>query len=217
MYNTLSMRIGNKRKVNSIGIYEIIQKDIDSIPDIDIFVDSEVNVKITDSCRDVLKLSRDNNKKCQHGECAILISISNQDIKESYIGEADRIIFTGTSFIPIVTNRGMQDLILIHNHPNNSMFSWEDLHLLDSFENLLAIIAVGNTSMTRVLMKDEGFIAGDVYNYIINRANELKNEYIKNNNGCLSDKMFRDIASLDIQNEPAKFGLDLYEYRRKKI
>lgn len=212
-----NMRIAKRKDKN--GCFTFTQRSIDNIPEIDIFADSRINKIITDGCKEVLRRSMDINNPYRYGEQGLLISTVDVDSKgnklphihECFDGEYHNLI-AGSKYGNIVAQRPIKDLIFIHNHPNNSSFSAEDLKSLTNVKSIIAIIAVGNRHNVFILINNTK--SSIVPNYI----DKHMMEYQKKNGIVISRKKRKaiaDSAARYILDNYAKFKLDYYKLRRK--
>lgn len=216
------MRVGeriDKKPMDKNGCYPFTQKSIDNIPNINIFTDTNINNEIIKGCKEVLHRSMDKRNPYRYGEQGLLISIMDMDcngnrlphIHEVFNGEYHK-IRTDERYRNIVTNRPIKDLIFIHNHPNNSSFSAEDLKSLTSRKSMLAVVAIGNRHNIFVVINySQRFM---VNNFIMNYMREYQKK-----NGIVINKVRRknieDEAARQILNSYDKFQLDYYKFRRK--
>lgn len=201
---------------------KITTQSIDSVPDIQFFIESEINKNITQGCKEVLRASL-NSKTHQHGEYALLISTLENDIYGNTLEKIHKIwegnhtkVHLDKEFSNIIVNRTTKDLILIHNHPNNGTFSYGDLKALSRNKNLLAIIAIGNTR-NMYLALDE-----DINNKIINYVERQYQLYIaKNNISKIEEKQARaikdKIVSKYVLTNPNSFSMIYEKYRRRSL
>lgn len=201
----IAKRIGDKYK---FGI-----ESIDNVPYIDIFVEPENNKIITDGCKEVLYKSM-TDKTFPYGEQGLLVStIENKPlIHVNFKGNYGR-IRVKDEYYNIVNNRKNTDLIFIHNHPNNSSFSANDLINLSETKSISAIIAIGNKH--NIFIAIDVNIGDKITNYIIN----YKKHYKKINNIQDSDrtldKIIADKSVGYILENPHKFGMEYIKMRRK--
>lgn len=211
MQNSLEIRIGRKNIAKRHGCEIIEIKDITSVPNAHIFLEESINNKIQEETKRILRLAM-SDRKYQYGEVAVLFSTLDNAVHEEYIGEFNRIVFENSNFKDIIAKRKTRDLILIHNHPNNSTFSGEDIVTLCSNITLLALIAIGNTKSMHVLLKIYSS-KNNAVQYINNRAEQLRQQ--ANDKTVENIKKYKDMAALDILKNPDKFGLSYERYNRR--
>lgn len=223
----MEMRIGRSKIAERKGNKAVTQKSIDSVPVPNTFIDSEVNEKIAYYAKEVLRKAM-SNKDFAYNEVGILFSILNDEIEETYLGELGKIRIDGTNFVDIVSSRVLRDLIFIHNHPNNSCFSGNDIIGLCSCPSLVAVVAIGNTSNMYILLKTRNG-ASKTGDYIVNKAEEMLNRDIKagvvNTKSEINRrrKKYRDQLAREILNNHSeqeldrKYGLAIEKYNRRCI
>lgn len=210
--NNFSMRIANRAPKSKNGCYPFSEESIKNIPDIDIFIEDEINNKIKLACQDVLRRSMHTSNKYRYGEMGILISTLDNSIYERFNGEYNTIHTDNTRYNDIVYSRNKSDLIFIHNHPNNSSFSASDLINLSSYTSILGVVAVGNRHNLFLVIKDNEKLASKIGKHIIIEGARLA----KQNNFNESIKYYRDIVAQDILNNRSKqFGIEYIVLRRK--
>ena len=132
---------------------------------------------------------------------------------EKYEGEFHKVEFKDTNLHSVTVNRKTKDLILVHNHPNNSTFSGADIITLCSNMTISAIVAVGNTQSMHILLKSMPS-KNNAAQYVIKRGEQLRQQA---NDIVDNIKKYRDIAALDVLRNPANFGLSYERYNRRHV
>lgn len=207
-----NMKIANRAPKSKNGCYPFSEESIKNIPDIDIFIEDEINSKIKLACQDVLRRSMQASNKYRYGEMGILISTLDDKVCERFSGEYHSICTANTKYNDIIYNRNNIDLIFVHNHPNNEPFSASDLINLRSYRSLLGVVAVGNRHNVFLVIKDNNKLASKISKHITIEGARLA----KQDNFSKPNKYYRDIIAQDILNNKAKqFGLDYIVLRRK--
>jgi len=129
VYRDYKMRIANRGKLSRNGTCAFSEENINNIPYIDIFIETDINYKLTDGCKNVLRRSLSSKNKYRYGEQGLLISTLDNSIFYEMQGTYEEII-TDSTYNNIIHSRQSKDLIFIHNHPNNSIFSASDMRHL---------------------------------------------------------------------------------------
>lgn len=209
------MHIANRAKLSKNGTYAFSEYNINNIPYIDIFIEPEINHKLTNGCKNVLSRSLSSRNQYRFGEQGLLISTLDNSIFYEMQGTYES-VFVDTKYNSYIQNRQTVDLIFIHNHPNNSNFSAADIRHLYTDNSLLGIIAVGNRHSIHIILSNGN--CSNIENYISN----YKINYAKKNNldlGKLSKKEIKrieDSAVPYILNNTNKFNIEYYKYNRRK-
>lgn len=206
----LDMRISKGPDNN--GCYHFSQISIDNIPDIEEFIEDYANKKIKEACENVLTRSMNSSNKYRYGEMGLLISLCNDDVYKEFKGEYHKIVLSNTSYRKITSSRDLTDLVFVHNHPNNSTFSANDIFVLARTKSLCAIVAVGNRHNLFMLIKntDETIpeLEKDITNQAILIAKRDKFRYDK--------KVYMDIAAAHfLENNVKKYGLNYIKLKRR--
>lgn len=219
MYNMRISRQIDKKPANDNKCYPFSEASINNVPDIDIFIEPEINKAITDGCKEVLRRSMDRNNTFRYGEQGLLISTLDADsrgrklphIHMNFQGEYHQIV-TDSKYSEIVAERPVKDLIFIHNHPNNSSFSAADLKSLARGNSLLAAVAIGNRHNLFIVINTTK--KSKVVDYINNYMSEFqkRNGVVINKN---KRKLIENRAARIILDKPEEFKLDYYKLRRK--
>ena len=203
----IAKRVGNRYK---FGV-----ESIKNIPYVDIFIEPENNKIVTDGCKEVLYKSM-TDKTFPYGEQGLLVSTMeySPSIHINFRGNYKR-IRTSELYHTVVDNRPNTDLIFIHNHPNNTPFSANDLLNLSGTPSILAIIAVGNTHNVHIA------IDTDIHDKISNHISNYKQKYkqlhhIPDKDESL-DSIIADKSVKYILDNPNKFGLEYIKMRRGSI
>ena len=171
-----NMRIANRAPKTKNGCYPFSEQSINNIPDIDIFIENEINEKIKLGCQDVLRRSMSSSNKYRYGVMGLLISTLDDSIYERFSGEYHRIHTDNTRYHNLIYNRNKSDLIFIHNHPNSGSFSASDLMNLSYYTNLIGVVAVGNRHNVFLVLKDDAKLASKIRRYIEIEGVRLANQ-----------------------------------------
>lgn len=214
--NKLNMRIANRAPKTKNGVYPFSEQNINNIPYLDIFIEDNINELITQGCKDVLYKSMSSKNKYRYGEFGLLVSTIDMDRKHNaiehiyeFIPGVYNKIYLNNRYRKILLERHrlIDDIVFIHNHPNNSTFSGSDLIQLAKYNALKSIIAVGNRHNIFVATK-----IGDVSN--------MKNfiyDFIKNNSSTNNEdeeKFLKDKAASIILKTPDKYNIAYNRFRR---
>lgn len=215
--NTFNMKIANNAPKTKNGVYPFSEKSINNIPYLPIFIEEEANKIITEACKYVLKTSMSSKNPYRYGEVGLLVSVINKDRKGNQI-EKIRKPFAG-SYHTISLNEGysniiksrhelVDDLVFVHNHPNNSSLSGGDLIRLSEDKSLISVIAVGNKHNIFVVNKNSSTLK------ISEFINKYINDNIQNYNNEDEKRILRNKAGNIILSNPEHFNIDYYRFER---
>lgn len=209
------MRIANSAPPNKYGAYPFSIDSVNSIRDIDIYVDNYSNDILTRACKDVLIHSMNMHNQYRYGEIGKLVSILDEDSNGNKLQHIDEIyngsygsVSIDTKYSAIVAKRGTADLVFVHNHPNNSSFSGQDLEHLYKDRFLHGIIAVGNRHNVFIVTKNGS--TKNMYKYIQSYAKA----HAKSPNEI---KKYKDIAAHYILEHPDKFNIEYHKMKRRSL
>ena len=122
----------------------VTQEAIDSVPDVTVFKDPELNQAVTESCKEILRDVKDDPVGTEK-----LISISIQD-KKPYTHKGEH----AAGYVdPIVLN---EPFVSVHNHASGETFSFGDIYQLTE-RNCKGIFVIGNNGKQYALIKSESF------------------------------------------------------------
>ena len=209
------MRIANSAPPNKYGAYPFSIDSVNSIRDIDIYADNYSNDILTKACKDVLLRSMNAHNPYRYGETGRLVSILDEDSHGNKLQHIDEIyngsygsVSIDTKYSAIVAKRGTADLVFVHNHPNNSSFSGQDLEHLYKDIFLHGIIAVGNRHNVFIVTKNGS--TKNMYKYIQSyaKAHAKSPDEIKK---------YKDIAAHYILEHPDKFNIEYHKFNQYKI
>ena len=214
---SFDMKIANRMSKNENECYPFSEASINNIPNISIFTDETINKKITEGCKAVLRASMSSKNPYRYGEVGLLISILDVDrqgnklptIRVGFKGDYKQ-IRTDNRFKQITNNRKVNDLVFIHNHPNDSKFSVADIKKFASTKTLIALIVVGNRHNIFTLIKADKEKSKYITEYI---EEYTKNKCI-NSNKC-DEKQCEKEAISDILMNTEEFGLMYRKFYRK--
>lgn len=121
---------------------------------------------LSELCRRCLYESRKYNDS---NEVAICYNINTNEIL-TYYGSSDEVDVDADEIEQM--SGGQQIVIIAHNHPNNSEFSNEDIESFIDMDELVCLIAIGNTKNVYLLYKT------DLYNKMkaSNTLNKAKHD-----------------------------------------
>ncbi|MBO5387759.1 MAG: hypothetical protein J6A59_06400 [Lachnospiraceae bacterium] len=192
-------------------IYPISDTDIGRIPRARITNDNSINTYIQDICKEVLNLAKNKNKSMEIG---ILASLDKKYKSKPIFGYMDN--KTGLCTIDTVHDEEYQDaiisfkynsLIFIHNHPNNSKLSYNDLLNLITTPTIAIVVAVGNNgSISFAYRKSDNY---SVYVKLYMQMQSKLYKVNKEDRLKIQDQMYEEIL-----NNPNKYGLVMGESRR---
>lgn len=205
------MKIVNRLGLNEHGCYPFSDSSINNIPNINMFIENNINEKIHEACMEVLRKSLSIHNKYRYGEMGILLSTYDGSIYKVFKGKYLSIDLGNQGFNEIVENRNMDDLILVHNHPNNSNFSAADIAVLINTKSLYGLVVVGNTHNVYIVTKEVQSLANDLIDYIEIESNKLA----KLDGNKYDIKEYKDyVVSEVLTTDSKKFGLDFIKLRR---
>lgn len=162
-------------------IKPITFKSIDNVSCTRIFSNHKLNKIIQQQCKEVLRLSMIRTDEHRYDEVGRLFSIRNPYDKIDILGKWDDKI--GTCIIntnifeydEMLSEHSLNELVFIHNHPNNSDLSLADIKQLLYDDEILAVIAIGNTSGTYYLSKTKICSYSNLYKNINNTISKYNN------------------------------------------
>ena len=144
----------------------IVEDDIKSIYKINIY-EEWLNVQLMEALRETLYHSM-KRVKYRYGETGYVIRTDFKLISIPVDGDYNSVRLIQGALVQTLTSKyGIQYgcLICVHNHPNNTSFSFRDIANFLSFDSISAIAIVGNTNNIFVLRKK--IEIDDHYNYQI--------------------------------------------------
>lgn len=208
------IRIANRAPLTKNKTFPFSEESINNVPDINIFIEDNVNKVITKTCKDVLRLSMNAKNPYRYGEMGILASTDTTDkygntlpvIYEVFQGDYKKIsVGRNSRYINAIANRYNNDLVFVHNHPDNSSFSGSDIMQLHVSQQLFAIVAIGNTHNIHVLTtSDNGKL---IYDSIGSKTKNYSDEKIK--------KSIADMVATDVLKNPSKYNAEYFKIRRQ--
>lgn len=157
-----------------------------------------------------------NSKSFPYGEQGLLVSVT--DIKPKVhinIGGNYRRVRANLEYKETVYNRQCKDLVFIHNHPNNSNFSYNDLMSFSLAEQLVAIIVIGNTRNVHTLLSTRS------KNTIAKFIRSYKHSYKVKHNIKLDDESVDHIIEYEAVNyilsNCNKFNIEYRKFNRRSL
>ena len=166
-----------KETSNKKPITEITDSAIGRIPLVGIssYTDEQCAI-IQEQHKDLLKYARDNNAS---NEVAFVLN-SNLGDRKIFIGSDDRIQFGG-----VFTSK---DMILLHNHPRNNSYSFNDIVEFFVNDNLKTITIAKNNGKVEALTKLKSYDKLDV----MHKLQRIDNKIIKTTKpGEYRDSLYR--------------------------
>lgn len=208
-------------KINEI----IIPDDIDSLPDFDCFDSDECNELVKGLCGYVLSESSKEINKYRYGEVAISYNTDNgtqATINGTYhhIELNELLNPSARYFNDIIRNSSFNSVIIVHNHPNNQIFSFQDVRLFYGNDSISAILAVGNTTDIFILVNNNVDVMSRrrLYAHMV----RMRAEIIKNNSGIKSyqveDALNQEVMRLlsNPKELSDEYGFKLIHKNRKR-
>ena len=196
------------------SIHEITDEAIREVPRAVIASGGETNKYIQSLCKDILRISKDRSDGYSNDEVGILSSLDGKFQTEpiyGYWNEEKQI-----SIIDIWNNEKYQEaiifaeknsLVFVHNHPDYSKVSYNDLINLITTEAIKIVVAVSNNgNVSFAFRKSNDFskyakLYKKIQTEIYNKAGLERRYYI--------DKIYNDMI-----NNPSAYGLIIAESRR---
>ena len=157
-------------------IKPINRLSIESIPRPKIF-SSDLDIVVQNTCKKVLELSMSRADGFKFDEVAILVDIRSHKILHTMFGLGGEInILEDEDYFEITTFSDKNSIIMVHNHPNDSKLSYNDLTSLVGTPSMLGVIAVGNSGGISYSIKTSADS-----NYYRGLLNAMANRVSKNN------------------------------------
>ena len=210
-----------KREFNKI----VIPRDIESIPEFTCFSDLEENELVREMCIYILREAEKEANKYRYGEVAIAYNLVKQS--QATLNGSHHHIELNESLNPaakyfndIIRDSDFSTVIIVHNHPNNMEFSFQDLRLFYGNDSIHSIIAVGNTSNVYIIIDENVDVPARrrLYVHMVRKRAEImrNNPGIKNYqvDNLLSDEI-RSILE-DPSEMLLNYGFRLIHKKRKR-
>lgn len=184
--------------------HTITDKDIENIPKQILFKNSLDN-KIQAVCQEVLREAAARQDGYKNDEVAIIIDI-NGNILGKFYGYNGVIKTDSEEYLDITLLAPSRSLILIHNHPNNSTLSYNDIIEMMADISFLGVVAVGNdgrVSSAYKIYKNDGLYSKRAIN-INTRCFKYANQF--KDKADMYYKIKEDVRRY-ILKHPENFGL----------
>lgn len=161
-YNDLNMQIGNKKtglkRTLPIGVLPINLKTIINLPLPNLYLEKDINIALREICKELLNDAMTRKDGYKHGEVGYLLRVNDDstiDILYKAYGDYIHVpLSTDSEYRKIIKQYTINDdIIFIHNHPNNGDFSYGDFAMLIGADIISSIIAVGNRGNIYVMTK----------------------------------------------------------------
>lgn len=186
-----------RKMPNSI---KIMRKTINNVPCVEVTNSKVLNELIRDTHMQLLQKAALRTDGHRFDEVGILMELVEPYGYETIPGKVDPV--TGissvdpkdTRFKKYLTLHSNNQLLFMHNHPNNSNFSYGDLSNFIMTDEIKAITAIGNLHGIHLMWKEDGFNK--------NRARQYIDFLVKSRNNASSSmvKIKHDIATEIIRN-----------------
>lgn len=103
------------------------------------------NALIGKICEYVLKLSMSRDNDYRYNEVAVLVDLNTGYASKPLYGETDINVCNYEEYLEMTQSYEDNSLAFVHNHPNNSILSFNDLMMLYTTFSLSVVVAVGNS------------------------------------------------------------------------
>ena len=138
------------------GLYltEISDETIESIAKIRMFDEKELDIRLYELHKALLRCAKEKNK---HKEIGILWNLDT-DETILILGEENGIcVGKDERALQMIKYAPVNSLVFLHNHPRNGMFSSKDINTFLDRASLYAMTAVCNDGTIYMMCKDENF------------------------------------------------------------
>jgi hypothetical protein len=197
-------------------IQPITIKSIESVPRAIIFDDTNINRMLQEQSKEILRLSMNRTDGHRYDEVGRLLCIQNPNDYVDIYGSWDDTLKTciidvsnNDAYTEMVLSHKLNTLIFIHNHPNNSIISYNDIASILVDNALIGVIAVSNNGNISFALKNNT----KNYNKLYMRIQEIiYKDWTDLHN--ISNEIDR-IYNLMIES-PEKFGLTIGKSIRGK-
>lgn len=193
MYDNYNMKIAKSNyakkmlEVNNVnGNIAITIEAIQSVPCIQITDDKALNELIRREHMRILELARARKDGYRHDEVGVLLELEEPyNRSELFWGKYNK--QKGVSSIPVLTDENYykfikehstEQLLFMHNHPNNTELSFGDIGNLIATNQTRGITAVCNNGHVYCAVKNINF--KNNYAYLYTKIMEIKNKRFDN-------------------------------------
>ena len=186
-----------RKMPNSI---KIMRKTINNVPCVEVTNSKVLNELIRDTHMQLLQKAALRTDGHRYDEIGILMELVEPYGYETITGQVNPV--TGVSsvdpmderFVKYLALHSNNQLLFMHNHPNNSNFSYGDLYNFIITDEIKVITAIGNLHGIYSMWKEAEFDK--------NRAFQYMNSLLKSKNHMSSDiaKIKHDVATELIKN-----------------
>lgn len=195
---------------------KITSKTINSIPCVELTSDNSLNNLIRITHMKLLEASMLRHDEHRYDEVGILMELVEPYQYEVYFGKVDEktgissIKSNDSRFLAYIAKHSKEQLMFMHNHPNNSCFSYGDLCNFILTDEIKIITAVGNSHGVHSMCKDKNFNKNETIKYLKIATSKIN---LKDNTEDIGKK--RDRIVLDIIKNISKLGIK-YRYSESK-
>jgi hypothetical protein len=195
-------------------IQPITIKSIESVPRAIIFDDTNINRMLQEQSKEILRLSMNRTDGHRYDEVGRLLCIQNPNDYVDIYGSWDDTLKTciirpyrNERYAEMVYTYEANKLVFIHNHPNNSIISGNDLFNLFTEKSIYIVIAVSNNGSISYAFKNSDIDYMKIYKSAIKAIYSYNNtkERLKK-----QEEVFEKIFS-----NPEKYGIGIYKSERK--
>ena len=203
----------------------VIPQDIESIPEFTCFSGFGENELVREMCMYILKEAEKEVNKYRYGEVAIAYNLVEKS-QSTLNGNLHHIELNESMnpaakyFNDIIRDSDFSTVIIVHNHPNNMEFSFQDLRLFYSNDSIHSIVAVGNTSNVYIIIDETEDLATRrrLYVHMVRKRAEI----MRNNPGIKNyqvDNLLSDEIKSIMENSSKmylNYGFRLIHKKRKR-
>ena len=138
-------------RYSSTNYYNITPVDIEKVPRARIF-NNEVDEHIQKSCKRTLYRSMTRKDGYRNDEVGEIIDLQGNVMKQ-FDGCNGSLITDIENYYEFLTDLSRLSFILVHNHPNNSSLSFDDLYTFLMDTPLIGVVAVSNNGCVSYAIK----------------------------------------------------------------
>lgn len=204
----------DKEYADKIGGCIITNSAIESVPCARITQNNSLNLLIRRHHQSILELSRSRKDGHKYDEVGYLLELvepynNSKPIYGYY--ENDKIshikVNKNEEYMNIVANTNANQLLFMHNHPNNSSLSYGDISNLIYTESLYGVTAVCNNGSLYVAYKTERYNYENMLKLFLKFENNIKDKENK-------DRLRRNMLTTLINNSN-KYNI-IFHYSKRR-
>lgn len=174
----------DKEYANKIGGCIITNNAIESVPCARITQNNSLNLLIRRHHQNILELSRSRKDGHKYDEVGYLLKIvepyNSSEPVYGYYNTNKKIstieVNSNANYLNLIISSHKNQLIFMHNHPNNSSLSFADVANLIRREQLFAVTAIGNIGSIHVAYKSTAYNEVETKHGLITLVNSMRNK-----------------------------------------